>query len=71
MVGKVGENEQDKAGGKVAEVKVQDTQHEEQQELSFVLMSPSLLHLPSKAGDIHYPCWCHKDVRTAGKTGRK
>ena len=53
MIGKVGENEQDKTGGKVAEVNVQDTQHEEQQELSFVSMSPSLLHLPSKAVDIH------------------
>ena len=45
MIGKVGENDQDKTGGKVAEVNVQDTQHEEQQELSFVSMSPSLLHL--------------------------
>ena len=70
LIGKVGENDQDKTGGKVAEVNVQDTQHEEQQELSFVSMSPSL-HLQSKAGDIHCPCWCHKDVRTGGKTGRK
>ena len=59
LIGNVGENELDKTGDKLEEVNVQDTQHEEQQEFSFVCVDvtrPHPLALARKAcqaGDIH------------------